>query len=170
MDWPVTEVSVFGEPPVLGSTTEVTFEQALNPSIGPAPSFGNRSSEYIDGDTFLYVLELAGDIPNFLGIPSYQLGDQRLIKVGRSNDVTRRLGEIKSGFPTTAKLQWKLRLNSKPFASAHLADEAEKNAHQIFAQIGKSQGNEFFLCSDKLIDSAFAKLVSSTTFKIIALK
>ncbi len=169
MEWPVTEVSVFGEPPVLGSIPEVTFQEALKPSIGPTPSFGSRTSDYADGDTFLYVFELTGDVPNFLGIPSYHLGDQRLIKVGRSNDVGRRLGEIKSGFPATAKAQWISRLSSKAFSSADLADEAEKNAHQVFAQLGKSQGNEFFLCSDKLINSTFAKLVSSTAFKINAL-
>lgn len=169
MSWPVTEVSVFGEPAVSETTVEITFEQSLKPSIGPAPSFGRRISEYHDGDTFLYVFELTGDAPSFLGIPAYKLGNKRLIKVGRSNDVTRRLGEIKSGFPTTAKSQWKLRLRCKPFSSAKLADEAEKNAHQIFAQLGESQGGEFFLCEDKLIDSTFAKLVASTAFRITAI-
>ncbi len=170
MSWPVTEVSVFGETPVLGTIAEVTFQQAFKPSIGPPPSFGTRTTEYEDGDTFLYVFELTGDVSNFLGIPACQLGEKRLIKVGRSNDVKRRLGEIKSGFPETAKSQWISRLISKPFPSANLADEAERNAHEIFAQRGESQGNEFFLCLNRKIDSTFAELTASTAFKINALK
>jgi T5orf172 domain len=168
MNWPVTEVSVFGETPVQIEATEVSFEQALTPSVGPSPSFGSRFSTYEDGETLLYLFELTGDLANFLGKAAFELGDKRLIKVGRSNSVERRLSEINSGFPKTAKTRWKQRIQSKPFSNAQLADEAEKEAHRIFADVGQSQGNEFFLCSDRQIDTSFAKVVASTAFRITA--
>ena len=167
--WPVTEVPVWGSSNAIADDKlEQTLQQSLLPSIGPKPSFGERVSNYEDGETIVYVMEFQGDLAAFLGIKPFELGDQRLIKIGRSNATARRVDEINFGFPKSAKMGWVERVRSRPFSSAQQADDAEKSAHKVFAGIGRSQGGEFFLCSEKLINSTFSKLVEDSAFRIKA--
>ena len=156
----VTEVSVFGEAPVvvLGERKS-DFRNAYRVSRGPAPSFGKRELEYLDGDTFAYVMELKGDLSAFLGKPAYMLRGKSLIKVGRSNDIDRRLNELKCGFPKSAATTWHFRLKSQPYPDGSSADEAETALHTIFEKYAEPQGGEFFLCETRLIDSLFAQVV-----------
>lgn len=167
--WPVTEVPVWGSSNAIAyDKLEQTLQQSFSTSIGPKPSFGTRVSNYEDGETVVYVMEFQGDLAAFLGMKLFELGDQRLIKIGRSNATARRVDEINFGFPKSAKMGWTERLQSRPFPSAQLADDAEKSAHKVFAEIGRSQGGEFFLCSEKLINSKFAESVKDSAFRIKA--
>jgi T5orf172 domain len=168
--WPVKEVPVWGNSigAIADSAPEQTLQKSWLPSIGPKPTFGERVSNYEDGETVVYVLEFLGDLGAFLGMKPFELSGQRLIKIGRSNAMARRVDEINFGFPQSAKMRWKERVRSRPFPSAQLADDAEKSAHKVFAEIGRSQGGEFFLCSEKFINSTFSKLVEGSAFRINA--
>jgi hypothetical protein len=54
---PVTPVNVFGEPAVATDDREFRMETVFRPSRGLTPSFGPRSSDYEDGEHYLYILD-----------------------------------------------------------------------------------------------------------------
>ena len=169
--WPVQEVSVYGQPPLNGGDGgEVSFEIAHSPTKGLKPVFGPRTSNYEDGPCYLYVMQFEGNLPDFLGSKQWEMIGKLLLKVGYSNDTNRRLSEINSGFPASAKARWKLRTQSKPFPDAESAKKAEDELKILFNDIGASQGGEFFLCDEKSVDSAFARIASQTAFKILSPK
>ncbi|MEE4199712.1 GIY-YIG nuclease family protein [Erythrobacter sp.] len=155
----VTRINVFGEEPIdrtdVARKTDILEEWKV--SYGPKPSYGFRKSEYRDGETFVYIFELSGSLETMLGLSRYDLIKKRLIKVGRTNNLQSRLSALNIGFPPSSKMRWQLRVKSQPYRSGHDADEAEGNLHKRFASIGTSQGGEFFLCDERLIDSTFAK-------------
>ena len=155
----VTEVDVFGEEPVFqeNPSRKTDFNEAWQVSRGPAPSFGERKASYIDGEAYMYVLELSGELEAFLGMPKYELSNKRLIKVGRANNVDRRLDELNAGFPPSSAIKWKLRLQSQPYVDGNAAHDAERKLHDLYEKLGVPQGGEFFLCEDRMIDSTFAK-------------
>lgn len=158
----VTPVSVFGETPVtVEPKRKIDFAEAYSVSRGPVPNFGRRSSNYQDGETYAYVMELEGDLSAFLGRQRFEIRKKKLIKVGISNDVERRLKELNFGFPTAAAIRWHMRIRSQPYPSGSSAYEAEKALHQIFAKAARPQGGEFFLCEERLIDSSFAKVAKA---------
>jgi hypothetical protein len=64
---PVTPVNVFGEPPIATDSAEFQMETVFRPSRGLTPSFGPRSSDYGDGEHYLYMLQMDGDIGALLG-------------------------------------------------------------------------------------------------------
>jgi hypothetical protein len=170
LSWPVTEVSVFGEPPILASKAEIAFEAAYASSKGIQPSFGERTSDYVDSECSVYLMKYSGDLAVFLGLKPFELQGISLIKVGYSNDPNRRLVELNSGFPPSAASRWKLRLKSRPFPDAATALAAEDRLKEAFTKTGKSQGGEFFLCSEKLVDTTFSEVAADTAFRIIAPK
>lgn len=154
----VTEVNVFGEPPVtLKAERHTDFQTAWEVSQGPPPSFGRRTSNYSDGEAYAYVFELSGDLVSFLGLPPHEARTKRLIKVGRANNVNRRLAELNCGFPPSSKVRWKKRMVSQPYRNGLEAHDAEKALHKVFTEVGAPRGGEFFLCDERLINSAFAR-------------
>ena len=162
----VTEVSVFGEEPVVGAPqTRTTFETAFRTSNGPPPAYGPRTSNHEDGETFAYVMELVGDLGVFLGKPPHEIRGKKLIKVGLSNDVGRRLKELNFGFPDSALTRWKERTRSQPYPNGATAFDAEKALHAAFNRVAKPQGGEYFLCEERLIDSTFGPHVPAFRLK-----
>jgi hypothetical protein len=154
----VTEVQVFGESPIQPrSVRKMDFATAYKVSRGIEPSFGIREGHYVDGDTFLYLMEFCGDLASLLGRRPFETRGKALIKVGYSNDTTRRRDELNCGFPRSSGWRWKLRVQSQPFSSAAEAKSAEDVLKSEFDRAAESQGGEFFLCDEKLIDSIFAK-------------
>ena len=170
-NWPVREVSVYGRTPLLNPfVDEITFEAAYAPSKGITPSFGERTSDFVDSECSVYLMEYSGDLPTFLGRKAFELQGTRLIKVGYSNDPNRRLVELNSGFPRSAVSRWKLRLKSRPFPDAATALLAEDRLKEAFIKAGTSQGGEFFLCNERLVDATFSEVAADTAFRIIAPK
>ncbi|WP_284124169.1 GIY-YIG nuclease family protein [Parerythrobacter aestuarii] len=155
----VTPVNVYGEAPVEQFTParKMDFREAWSLSRGPSPSFGTRESSYVDGAAYTYVFELQGALDQFLGRTKYELGNRRLIKVGRTNNVERRLKELNSGFPPSSVVRWKLRVQSQPYDDGDSAHEAERRLHELFGVVGQVQGGEFFLCEERQIDVTFAR-------------
>lgn len=163
----VTEVSVFGEPPIEGSkATRIDFATAVRELTGPPPSFGQRTSKRTDGETFAYVFELKADLAIFLGKASHEVRGRKLIKVGFSNDPARRLGELNCGFPAKAATKWLERTRSQPYPDGASAFAVEQDLHRAFRASSLEQGNEFYLCDERLIDSIFAPLVRAFRLKV----
>ena len=105
---PVVQVNVFGEPHVEEeASTNGPMEQILKPSRGIPPSIGNRQTVIEDGETQLYLMQFSEPATFVLGNQAENAG-QMLVKVGRSNDPKRRLGELNGGFPDAAVFGWKL--------------------------------------------------------------
>jgi hypothetical protein len=158
----VTEVSVFGEPPVTPQLNRKTdFETAYKVSRGIQPTFGKRESNYADGEAFVYLMELRGDLAAFLGRKPFELLGKTLIKVGYSNDTERRRSELNFGFPPAAHCSWHLRVRSQPYLSSV---DAEKDEDQLKAQFelsASSLGGEFFLCDERLVDSIFSRVAKA---------
>lgn len=146
----LTEVSVFGEPP-LGES-----DQVYSPSNRFPKSSGEREANYNDGRTWLYVFRnkhFSKDMKN----------GQQVFKVGVSNDLAYRQKSLNSGFPPELDAGWSNFL-SEPFENAEAAEQAEdalKRALQEF-----SMGGEFFRCDTTSIELKFAE-VSKANTKII---
>lgn len=140
----VRQANVFGE----SSVTAEDFQRGqmariLRPSRGIPPKLGERTANYEDGDNHLYLMLLTAKAGALLG-PRHPFADYALIKVGRSNDPKRRLGEINSGFPESAEFRWSLSRMQK-FETADLAHELEQKLITEFAGRFQSQGGEFFV-------------------------
>lgn len=70
---------------------------------GPPPAPGTRAFEIHQGETTLYLMQLQGPCRAFFP----DLADSEiLIKVGISNDPTRRVSELNDGFPPGAAITW----------------------------------------------------------------
>lgn len=141
----VTEVNVFGEPPLSEPASEnQPLAVAFHPSRAFPGSFGERSSTYEDGPTQLYLARFNGDGFALLGQPKPQFDQTVLVKIGVSNEVTRRLSELNAGFPPAAKGKWVMEIVSQPF-EGHTAAEAAEQAFKDKAEKQlRSLGGEFF--------------------------
>lgn len=96
----------------------------LRSSRGPGPSFGMVRGERADGEAVLYLLRLEGPV-QALFAPRRIDPPLIVAKVGRSNDVARRVAQLSAGFPPTSRLSWTV-LDAIPFESATHAHEAER--------------------------------------------
>ncbi len=67
-------------------------------SRGPQPAFGTFETSRTDGAAVLYIVQLTGALeallPHHMIIPGWGV-----VKIGRSNDLVRRLNELSMGFP-----------------------------------------------------------------------
>jgi hypothetical protein len=141
----VTEVSVYGEPPVAETAAKkVTLAEAFSPSRAFPGSFGERTSVYEDGPTHLYLARFEGDGFGVMGLTKPQVDKSDLIKIGVSNDVKRRSQELNCGFPPAAKGRWKIEITSQLYDNKAAAEAAE----QAFKDRGQKEltslGGEFF--------------------------
>lgn len=145
LDLPVSEVSVFGEPPIAEDPTdEISLAKRFRPSRGLRPVYGDRESEYLDGDTFLYMLEAQGNMSALLGRDFGTIKGMVVVKVGFSNDPTRRCEEHNSTLPPTGTLKWKLVYKSKAFPDGDTAKRAEDALKANLEREAESLGGEFF--------------------------
>lgn len=141
----VTEVQVYGEP-ALSETAlrNVRFGQAFRPSRAFPGSFGERTALYEDGPTYLYLARFEGDGLALLGLPKSPFDKNTLVKIGVSNDKSRRLSELNSGFPPASVGKWTIGLVSEAYErlqAAEFAEQAFKNKAEKQLQ---SLGGEFF--------------------------
>jgi hypothetical protein len=94
---PVRQVNVFGEPTFEESElAKGTIEAVLKPSGGLPPSFGERSSNYEDGENLVYLMNLTATADALLPKAAVEFG-HALAKVDRTNAAARRLSELNSG-------------------------------------------------------------------------
>jgi hypothetical protein len=141
----VTEVSVFGEPPVTSSgLSKEPFANVFKPSRGFPGSSGERTSIYADGETFLYLARFEGDGHALVGKLRQFADNSVLMKIGVSSEPVRRCEELNSGIPPAALGKWKMELISQPYQDRKSAEVVE----QAFKDKGKvkleSLGKEFF--------------------------
>ncbi|WP_186417168.1 DUF3427 domain-containing protein [Bosea sp. CS1GBMeth4] len=72
---------------------------------GPPPVAGSHTVERLEGPTSVYLLVLEG--PVAAAFPALEPG-HRIVKVGLSNDVARRIEDLSSGLPPGCALRWRL--------------------------------------------------------------
>lgn len=141
----VTEVNVFGEPPVAEmAIKKIVLADAFRPSKAFPGSFGERTSLYEDGPTHLYLARFEGDGFAMMGLPKPQFDKSVLIKIGVSNDVKRRREELNCGFPPAAKGRWKVELKSELYDGKAAAEAAEQTFKDAAEKRMESLGGEFF--------------------------
>ena len=161
----VTEVSVFGEPPLSGgSLSRAPLAQAFTPSRAFPGSFGARTSFYEDGPTRMYLARFEGDGFALLGeTPRY--GDKSvLLKIGVSNDPRRRVQELNSGIPPAAIGRWTIPMVSEPYGDRAAAEVAEKAFKDIAAKELRSLGGEFFIGKWDAAEIVFARIPGVSRF------
>ena len=164
---PVLPVNVYGEPPVAeNALTETTMGDTFEPSRGLVPSFGIRTSEYQDGEHYLYMLKFDGNIAAILDHAPSLLHGKSLVKVGLSKDPIARCEQLNAGFPPAGSSRWKPCLKSKAFKNGIDAKNAEDFIKQTFANEFESLGGEFFLGNNSDMESLFARASAPTAFTI----
>lgn len=149
---PVYQVNVFGEPEI-DVAEQGPIGSLLKPSRGIPPSHGQRTSNYEDSETSIYLMILTENAHAFLTKGAAEFG-HALAKVGRTNDIARRLKEVNCGFPERAMFRWKP-IAQHRFATAGEAESAEEDLKYLFDRDFKSQGNEFFSGDRKAMAAAF---------------
>lgn len=88
---------------------------------GPPPLAGPRTAIRLDGETYVYLMSLEG--PVSAAFPELH-SEQKVVKVGMSNDPDRRLEDLSCGFPPGCALGWKL-VATRSFRSGSDAFTAE---------------------------------------------
>lgn len=141
----VTEVNVFGEPPISNQTiSNEPFLNAFKPSRGFPGFSGERTSKYEDGDTYVYLARFEGKGHALVGKPTPHGDKAVLMKIGVTNQRKRREDELNVGIPPAAVGRWKIKLISQPYADRKSAETVE----QTFKDQGElkleSLGKEFF--------------------------
>ncbi len=161
----VTEVSVFGEPPLPETALKKSrFVQAFQPSRAFPGTFGIQTSVYEDGPTFLYLAQFEGDGFALLGQSKPLFDKTFLLKIGISNDKNRRLSELNSGFPPACLGKWKLALVSEAFDNRQAAEVAESAFKQTAKKKLTSLGGEFFRGELSAAEMIFATIPGVARF------
>lgn len=95
----VTEVSVYGEPPIAETALKQrAFGDAFKPSRAFPGSSGTRTATYEDGPTCMYLARFDGDGFAILGQVKPQFDKSVLMKIGVSNDKSRRVIDLTRAF------------------------------------------------------------------------
>jgi hypothetical protein len=163
---PVVQVNVFGEAPI--AEVELgrgTMETVLRPSKGILPALGQRTSTYEDGDNVLYLMMLSANADAFLRKGAAVFG-HALVKVGRTNDIARRVKEVNCGFPERACFRWQA-IAQHEFSSVADAHDAETELKKHFAERFTSQGNEFFSGDGQRLKESFFGFCAMKSPKIL---
>ncbi len=122
----------------------ITFENwqpIARSTRGPAPSFASRTMITIDAKTAVYLLLIDG--PNDVLAPS--IPDRNgfvVVKLGRTADLARRMGELASGLPPGSAIQY-IPIGLRMFASAEPAHVFERSMLDVCDSQGWSLGGEF---------------------------
>lgn len=141
----VTEVSVFGEPPLPETALKQNpFGRAFRPSRAFPGSFGERNATYEDGPTCMYLALFDGDGFALLGQAKPQFDKSVLVKIGVSNDTSRRALELNAGFPPASIGKWTMKLFSEPYDGRQAAEAAEQSFKDKADKQLQSLGGEFF--------------------------
>jgi hypothetical protein len=141
----VTEVPVFGEPPIAGGALEnSSLAKAFLPSRAFPGGFGERTTTYEDGPTRLYLARFDGDAAALLGKPRAPINSPVLVKIGVSNDISRRQEELNGGFPPAGVGKWTMGIVSQPYGDRAAAEAAEQVFKDRAVVRLQSLGREFF--------------------------
>jgi hypothetical protein len=141
----VTEVRVHSEPELPERTLKnVRFAQAFRPSRAFPGSFGERTALYEDGPTYLYLARFEGDGLALMGLPKSPFDKTSLLKIGISNDKSRRLSELNAGFPPASLGKWTMAMVSEVFEGRQAAESAEQAFKDRAEEQLQSLGGEFF--------------------------
>ncbi|WP_425991057.1 GIY-YIG nuclease family protein [Afipia sp. DC4300-2b1] len=141
----VTEVNVFGESPISSDgLMKGALAQAFQPSRAFPGSFGERTSNYEDGPTILYLARFEGDGFALRGHSKPQFDKSVLLKIGVSNNLGRRISELNAGFPPAAVGKWSIALKSEPYGNRKEAEVAEQLFKDEANRTMESLGGEFF--------------------------
>jgi len=164
---PVVQCNVYGEPKVPEEDLEKgQMGELLKPSKGIPPSFGTRTSKHEDSECWLYLMIFSGKADVLMGPTGTHTG-KALAKVGRSNDTSRRLGEINAGFPKSAVYKWELPRH-QDFPNAEITSVLEEELKFEFAKKFASQGGEFFTGIEEEMVRAFESFCSDRRPVILA--
>lgn len=108
---------------------------------GPMPAFGQRSALTVDGATGVYLLLIDGPLTTL--VPSIAFEDGfKLVKLGRTIDIERRIAELASGLPPSSLIRYLL-LGMRLFPSGDEAHRFERRILDICDAEGWSVGGEF---------------------------
>lgn len=132
-------------------------------SRGPAPSFGRFVAERFDSECVVYILRFEGPIPALF--PPGRAPDGWIVaKLGRTNDVARRIVELSAGFPPGANLGWRV-LETITLPTAVAAQGAEQSLLTTAENKGWTLGGEFVVAPEAALLAelrALAGLCSET--------
>jgi hypothetical protein len=130
-------------------------------SHGPVPVIGEVSAVRTDADARLYAVVLTGSPGAMATVAAV---GRRLFKVGRSNDLERRIGELNSGLPHILGLRWKVfgMSSAMDLMEAH---RAEQSLLDSIEAAGLSAGGEFARCDPRRFASILAEFGVQTTMR-----
>ena len=161
----VTEVSVFGEPPLSGTAPiKQPLGLVFRPSRAFPGSFGERVSKYEDGPTLLYVARFDGDAGALLGRPKTPSDKNVLLKVGVTNDLAGREMQLNAGFPPACVGKWSMQLQSQPYPNRKAAEAAELTFKDEGEKGLESLGGEFFFGRWMDAQLIFARIPGTARF------
>ncbi|MHA3980575.1 GIY-YIG nuclease family protein [Halovulum sp. GXIMD14794] len=141
----VREVNVFGEEPVSEADAPVIpFGKVFKPSRAFPGSKGERTSNYEDGETYLYLAVYDGDGHALAGRKKGLRDTSVALKIGVSNNPKRRCEELNAGIPPAAPGKWVLHFASQPYPDMKSAEEAEALFKERSGSRLESLGGEFF--------------------------
>lgn len=115
-------------------------------SRGPTPSFGAFVAERFDSECVVYVLRFEGPIAALFP-PGRVPQDWIVAKLGRTNDVGRRIVELGAGFPPGAELGWSV-LETITLATAGAAQRVEQALLTLAEDRGWTLGGEFVVAPE----------------------
>lgn len=128
-------------------------------SRGPVPSFGTFVAERFDSECVVYVLRFEGPILALFS-PRRVPDGWIVAKLGRTNDVARRLLELSAGFPPGADLGWTV-LETITLPEAGAAQAAEQSLLTTAEDKGWTLGGEFVVAPEAALLEALWALASS---------
>jgi hypothetical protein len=165
---PVTPANVYGEPslPLADTKREVELRKFFQPSVGVAPTSGDRAFTIEDAENRLYVLKLDGDVAAFLGRSRHETFGKIIVKVGHAKEPKQRCETHNSHLPPACAFSWTVALVSRPFPGGEQARSAEDILKQRFNVRFESLGGEFFLGEESAVLAEFSAATRATTFVI----
>ncbi|MES2894993.1 MAG: hypothetical protein V4759_03105 [Pseudomonadota bacterium] len=136
-------------PSPIASLTAAASENLTLASRGPAPTFGQVVQNRVDGETCVYIMRLTGRVADYFS--QHDLRGRAVVKVGRSNEVSRRAFELNCGFPPGLDLAW-VPVQFQTFATGILAHDREQATLRHLERLGLSIGGEFAIVPENQID------------------
>lgn len=110
-------------------------------SRGPVPAFGARTSVTVDGRNGVYLLLVDGPLEALTpGIKSNR--GWAVVKVGRTSNIDRRMGELASSLPPRTAIRY-VPVGLRMFGSAMDAHRCERRLLDFCDREGWSLGGEF---------------------------
>ena len=163
----------YGSDPLALSIQVVSIRQKLRPQVsvqeaveeasyssvsrGPVPFIGSSEHQRVDGDNALYAFRLDGPVERVFSMSIQE--DTRVVKVGRSNDVGRRLSELNAGFPAELTIRW-TELFRRVYPTAMLAHEVEQRLLTRLHEQGFGLSKEFALIREAELFALIGEVIS----------